>query len=409
MSTPPQASVVDALWARRGFCDVTNVGQGATCQISDNLGSWQLPHEEGVSLLTRCLHRCAMCARCHYVSVSRIGRDCSWFRSCDALQTGDDIQGYTQKHFTYQVRSHDGWLHERASKVMMRGNATLEGERIRVVDTSLDMVCFGMRCMSWAQAFTAGRAPGGWMASLPPLVSMSESDDCGLPRGCPHGIHAASRPAQWTRARSNLRECGRCAEFTTSSGPRFNLSIAWSPQRGGREQFRHWRARVRRAAQTLDKKTGPTRRHGGHATTYSAIRMTESAGIFGPVEAEGECAYVYMCMCICACACACACDGLLFAVPRQAECVAGRPPSSSRCTQSERGRLLALLRWWERLLPHCLVRRQGMRIARLCAAMVRTGQHALLNQPHRRAAPRSTSLHDARFLSTSLERGDGDE
>eukprot|EP00966_Prymnesium_polylepis_P008940 206297-Prymnesium_polylepis.1 len=74
--------------ASRGYCDSTNAGP-SDCKLGHK-GSFEAATEDSTWELAaqHCLRRCAACARCTFVSVSPVWRDCSWFHRCDGLASG---------------------------------------------------------------------------------------------------------------------------------------------------------------------------------------------------------------------------------------------------------------------------------------------------------------------------------
>ena len=89
-SNVPARAVVRA-WlsqASRGYCESTTAGP-SDCS-SGHKGSFEAAAEDSTWELAaqHCLRRCTACARCQFVSVSPVWRDCSWFHRCDGLAGG---------------------------------------------------------------------------------------------------------------------------------------------------------------------------------------------------------------------------------------------------------------------------------------------------------------------------------
>ena len=83
--------------ARAGFCGVTSSADEPSDCVSGSKGVLGLLPQEAktpLSAARACLARCAACARCRYVSLSRRLADCSWFVRCDLARLG-----HTVKHF----------------------------------------------------------------------------------------------------------------------------------------------------------------------------------------------------------------------------------------------------------------------------------------------------------------------
>ena len=98
-----------------GYCEVTKYGEGTRCYPSRRRGSWRLLR------LSDCMRKCRACAQCHYVSFNSHDFDCSWFRSCDALEKGPasnlssaELQRASRDrhrsstHWTWKVRHENG-------------------------------------------------------------------------------------------------------------------------------------------------------------------------------------------------------------------------------------------------------------------------------------------------------------
>lgn len=76
---------------RPGTCGVTEFGT-SDCGSGDQ-GAWV--HRGS---LAECVQRCVCCARCRYVSYSKIHSDCSWFHECDVdglLRAGEAAEFHT--------------------------------------------------------------------------------------------------------------------------------------------------------------------------------------------------------------------------------------------------------------------------------------------------------------------------
>ena len=71
--------------ARTGFCGVTSSAKPSDCTHGSKGVLGLLPQETKtpLSAARACLARCAKCARCNYVSLSRKLADCSWYATCD--------------------------------------------------------------------------------------------------------------------------------------------------------------------------------------------------------------------------------------------------------------------------------------------------------------------------------------
>ena len=72
-----------------GFCQATEEGKPGDCSVG-TMGSWGLGARHTISWKVAsqvCMHRCLACNRCRFVSVSLTQKDCSWYASCDTLQT----------------------------------------------------------------------------------------------------------------------------------------------------------------------------------------------------------------------------------------------------------------------------------------------------------------------------------
>ena len=158
--------VVGTPWSSRGFCGITHEdhwlpGSNLLClQGKDTKGSWKLSAREPIgNLLKVCLAKCVACPRCHYISLSRGDRDCSWYTACPELRTR--VGGYVLEHHTYQVRQVNGTTVDRVKRYLRKdAPQTFEDEGIKVEFQSGDAVCFGGRCVSWAAARSACRGPG---------------------------------------------------------------------------------------------------------------------------------------------------------------------------------------------------------------------------------------------------------
>ena len=74
--------------ARAGSCGQTRAGAGGDCAHGDKgvlrgavARSWQWSSLHALTI--SCLHACAACGRCNYISVSLLYVDCSWYHRCD--------------------------------------------------------------------------------------------------------------------------------------------------------------------------------------------------------------------------------------------------------------------------------------------------------------------------------------
>ena len=74
--------------ARAGSCGETRAGAGGDCAHGDKgvlrggvARSWQWSSLRALTI--SCLHACAACGRCKYISVSLLYVDCSWYHRCD--------------------------------------------------------------------------------------------------------------------------------------------------------------------------------------------------------------------------------------------------------------------------------------------------------------------------------------
>ena len=161
----PMVAATSGLWSAHGFCGVTSAKEGTTCASSDQQGSWALPAASKMrSSLQLCLQHCIECQQCHFVSISRADKDCSWYTKCDKLSTR--LNGYALEHRSFQVRHANGSTVARVQRLLeVKNTGSLEDEGIGVTHKSSDQVCFGTRCVSWAAARAAARAPGGWVAA----------------------------------------------------------------------------------------------------------------------------------------------------------------------------------------------------------------------------------------------------
>ena len=73
-----------------GFCGVTNEGVEGSCENGDS-GSWNTRMHR-VRSFADCAGRCALCARCSYVTYSPENDDCSWYshKACNLRRLGHD-------------------------------------------------------------------------------------------------------------------------------------------------------------------------------------------------------------------------------------------------------------------------------------------------------------------------------
>jgi hypothetical protein len=88
--------------ARRGHCGTTDEPQH--CGLADfGAFEWEqveywLLQQNITSALERwvsaCLQLCARCARCQYISVSPLQRDCSWYHECNLHRLQNDVRGF---------------------------------------------------------------------------------------------------------------------------------------------------------------------------------------------------------------------------------------------------------------------------------------------------------------------------
>ena len=203
-------------WASRGFCGETQESQGSSCGgPADLMGSWALSPPPDASFLWACLSHCVTCSSCHYVSVSRKAKDCSWYRACSLTtpSAGYLPRLFDLQHHSYQVRHDNGTTVRRIRSRMAKGGSaaislsesTLESENVQVQSLSSDGVCLGDACMSWAAAHAACSGPGGWRSALPPPFSLEGALSC---------------------------EDGRnetCSDYATQPWSVFQRSLAWPP------------------------------------------------------------------------------------------------------------------------------------------------------------------------------------
>ena len=72
-----------------GHCGATVAGDPYDCS-SGSYGAFVLPdskvYDKWPVAIAACLHACASCERCNYVSVSTQYQDCSWYSSCGKRQ-----------------------------------------------------------------------------------------------------------------------------------------------------------------------------------------------------------------------------------------------------------------------------------------------------------------------------------
>ncbi len=86
--------------ARPGYCGKTDDGVLGDCDIGDkgsfpglHFGSGRAAASKR-SVARQCLHQCAKCARCAYITLSVQFKDCSWFSECDLSRLRTDIPSF---------------------------------------------------------------------------------------------------------------------------------------------------------------------------------------------------------------------------------------------------------------------------------------------------------------------------
>ena len=88
--------------AHYGACDDEPVSPGG-CE-SGSWGEFRLPRtaydRTWPAIVQACLDACAGCARCEYVQVSPVWRDCVWKHACDV----DALQQITSGHLSGRAR-----------------------------------------------------------------------------------------------------------------------------------------------------------------------------------------------------------------------------------------------------------------------------------------------------------------
>ena len=100
-------SLLDSGHALRGFCAVTRDNPGDCSKPGK--GSWPISvHQQtGPYTLELCAERCAKCDSCHYVSLSTVNKECSWYTVCNPpLRT--DMRGLS--YVTIQIRGVEGGI-----------------------------------------------------------------------------------------------------------------------------------------------------------------------------------------------------------------------------------------------------------------------------------------------------------
>jgi FkbM family methyltransferase len=214
---------------RPGFCSVTHDKVGSECLPTDSKGSWSTARR-----LATCVSKCRACERCHFISYSRLYRDCSWFAECpDQLQLSIEYdKGYIPRsHSTWRIRHDNGTLLNGAglaskqkdasspiaTAVKERIPAASQSEQAQVESVHDAGVCIGDKCVSWVEAYAAVRVRGGsgagwWLRALPSPPSNLTSEPC--------------MRAQWE---AGLRGRELCSALPSRHpGPAFNLSRAWA-------------------------------------------------------------------------------------------------------------------------------------------------------------------------------------
>ena len=90
--------------SRRGVCEATDFGE-SNCDV-DSMGSWNTA-EYSIGGFHECVHRCRKCRRCHFVSFSALGHDCSWYNTCDLDNLKMNLEGMSPDFVTARVHHRD--------------------------------------------------------------------------------------------------------------------------------------------------------------------------------------------------------------------------------------------------------------------------------------------------------------
>ena len=97
-------------WLIDGYCAATATGKVGDC-TAGNKGCFTWPPSPAAAPsgklrgLQACVLECLKCARCNYVSFSRMERDCSWYHSCDLARL---FSGTATGHASLRVRDGAG-------------------------------------------------------------------------------------------------------------------------------------------------------------------------------------------------------------------------------------------------------------------------------------------------------------
>lgn len=98
--------------AQHGRCRGASPLIDGNCLLDDTVmsGSWKLTPSQSADWSTAyraCSHKCSVCPRCHFMSISLVARNCSWFANCDLPSKLVPGQGFLTGRFEPLYRSID--------------------------------------------------------------------------------------------------------------------------------------------------------------------------------------------------------------------------------------------------------------------------------------------------------------